>query len=340
MRAACLLLPLLLPACGDAAPEGPPAGPGGVGAAGLGTPGQGGAGPAMAPPMEMVLEASKIVDLTHGLAAEIPHFPGGRAFEIAPMAQHDPDGWFAQHFTTGEHTGTHVDAPLHFVSDGVPVSDLPLEGLVGAAAVLDVVQAVGGDPAYAVQVSDVEAWEARHGTLDEGHIVLVRTGWASRWSDPAAYRNEVDGELRFPGLSPEATTLLTERGVRGIGVDTLSCDPGPSKDFAAHKQLHGVGGYCIENLARLEQLPESGATVVVAPLPIVGGSGAPARVLAIVPTGGPAVGGPPPGGGAAGTLPAGQGVFPGPAGAEPPPGPPPGGPDQPAQGAPPAPSDG
>lgn len=339
MPTASLLLPLVLLACGDATPEGAPAGPGGPPGAGLGTPGAGGAGPAMAPPMEMVLESSKVLDLSHGLAAEIPYFPGGQAFEIAPMVQHEPDGYFSQRFTTGEHTGTHVDAPLHFVSDGAPVSDLPLEGLVGPAAVIDVVQAVSADPTYAVQVSDLEAWEQRHGTLGEGHIVLIRTGWAARWSDPVSYRNEVEGELRFPGVSLAASTLLTERGVRGLGIDTLSCDPGPSKDFAVHKQFHGAGGYCIENLARLEQLPEAGATVVVAPLPIVGGSGAPARVLAIVPTGGPATGVPPQGG-AAGTLPAGQGVFPGPAGADSPPGPPPGGQGQPSPGGAPPPSDG
>ena len=250
--------------------------------------------PMMAPPMDMVLKSSRIVDLTHPLASDIPVFPGGVPFQTEVLATIEPDGYFLQKITTGEHTGTHVDAPSHFAGASASVDALPVESLVGSAAVIDMSQAVAADPAHALTVDEVKAWEARHGELGAGHIVLVRTGWGARWSSQEQYRNATEGTMAFPGIGVEASTYLGDKGVRGLGIDTLSTDVGDSADFAQHKQFLALGGYGIENLANLEQLPESGAPVIVAPLPIVGGSGAPARVLAIVPTGGPTPGGAPP----------------------------------------------
>jgi kynurenine formamidase len=112
-------------------------------------------------------------------------------------------------------------------------------------------------------------------------VALVRSGWATRWPHPDRYRNDADGVLRFPAISAEAAHLLVkERGVVGLGVDTLSADNGEATDSPCHRLVHAAGGYIIENLANLEQLPESGSFIVIAPLPIVGGTGAPARVMA------------------------------------------------------------
>ena len=300
MRLSLLVLSLTLAACdGGEAPQGGP-GEQAVTGAPVGM-------PAMAPPMEMVLANSKVVDLTHGLAADIPVQPGSQGVVIEPIKQHQADGELDQRITLGERSGTHVDAPLQYVNTGTPVSDLSLDELVGAAAVVDVVAAVSQDPGYAVTVADLQAWEQRHGELSAGTIVLVRTGWAARWNDAPSYLGQgADEGVRFPGLSLEAATWLVEKGVKGVGVDTPSCDPGASTDAAVHKQLLGAGGYCVANLARLEQLPEAGCTVIVAPLPIVGGGGAPARVLAIVPTGCPS-----PVGGQPGGFPATPGTAPG-----------------------------
>src|SRR5262249_15132261 len=139
-------------------------------------------------------------------------------------------------------------------------------------------------PDYAMSVDDVRAWEGRNGQLPRGAIVLVRTGWGARWSSVDRYRNaDANGVMHFPGVSVAAARFLLDRGVRGIGIDTLSVDPGPNEKFDEHRTFLPAGGFHIENLANLEALPEAGATVIVAPLPLAAGSGAPARVLAIVP---------------------------------------------------------
>ena len=225
-----------------------------------------------------------VVDLTHVHAPGIPVYPGGTQPTIETLGTIEKDGYFIQRFTTGEHTGTHVDAPAHFAAGATTVDAIPAETLVGPAAVIDVTAAVASNPDYAVTVADLKAWETRNGALTARHLVLVRTGWGARWADQARYLDSDDkGVMHFPGVSLEASHYLVDKGVRCVGIDTLSTDPGPSSTFDEHRYFHGAGGYHVENLANLEKLPEAGATVIVAPLPLGGGSGAPARVLALVP---------------------------------------------------------
>lgn len=231
----------------------------------------------------------RVVDLTWPLSPDIPTFEGKPSFASKVDKTVEADGYFLSIVTVEEHTGTHVDAPVHFAPGTATVDQLPAAQLVGAAAVVDVTAAVAANPDYAVTVADLRAWEAQHGALGPGAIVLVRTGWGARWAEPARYRNpDAQGVMHFPGVSVEASKYLTERGVRGLGIDTLSTDPGPSTTFAEHKQFLTAGGFHIENVAHLDQLPAAGATVVVAPLPFRGGSGAPARVLALLPASAPA----------------------------------------------------
>lgn len=240
--------------------------------------------PPPAPTLSEVIADATVVDLSHALGPEIPYFPGGVPFTSETLATVEGDGYYVNRFTTGEHTGTHVDAPAHFVAGQPSMEQVPAAQLVGPAAVIDIADAVAADPDALLQPEHVAAWEAAHGALTDGHIVLVHTGWASRWPDIDAYRNIGDDEtMHFPGVSVAASELLIERGVRCIGVDTLSTDPGNSGDFAQHVHFLGAAGYHIENLANLDQLPPAGAVVFVGALPIVGGSGAPARVLALVP---------------------------------------------------------
>ena len=226
----------------------------------------------------------RVVDLTWPLSSDVPTFEGKPTFASKVEKTVAADGYFLSTVTVEEHTGTHVDAPAHFAPGTAAVDQIPAEQLVGAAAVIDVTAAVAKNPDYTVTVDDLRAWEAKHGALGPRSIVLVHTGWAARWADPARYRNpDAQGVMHFPGVSIEAAKYLTEHGVRGIGIDTLSTDPGPSTTFAEHKQFLAAGGVHIENVAHLDQLPAAGATVVVAPLPVRGGSGAPARVLALIP---------------------------------------------------------
>ena len=225
-----------------------------------------------------------VVDLSHALDGDIPLFPGGTAPSTKPVAVLEKDGYAMSTLTIGEHTGTHVDAPAHFVVGGIPVDKLPVAALAMQAAVIDVRARVIADPDYALGVGELQAWERRHGRLRPGFCVLVRTGWDERWPDEQLYRNADERQvMHFPGVSLAASRFLLSRGVGCLGIDTLSADPGMSKGFEEHKHFLAGGGFHLENLTRLSELPEAGATVVIGVLPLRDGSGAPARVLALVP---------------------------------------------------------
>jgi kynurenine formamidase len=226
----------------------------------------------------------RIVDLTHVLAPDVPTYMGAPGMESKTLATVEKQGVYINEVTLLEHVGTHVDAPAHFVKDGVAIDRVPVEKLVLEAAVIDVSAAAAKNPDYALTVDDLQRWEQRHGSLSAKHIVVVHTGWGARWPDPARYRNPDDqGVMHFPGVSVEASRMLRARGVAAIGIDTLSADPGAVKAFDAHKDFLGGGGYHVENLANTDKLPEAGAVIAVAPLPLRGGSGSPARVIAFVP---------------------------------------------------------
>ena len=225
-----------------------------------------------------------VLDLSHPIDPNIPLFPGGTAFEVTTLATVEHDGYYLNAFTLGEHSGTHVDAPAHFVEGTATIDRIPVEQLVGVGAVIDVREAVKTSADYLLTVDDVKAWEEAHGSLSARHILLVHTGWSSRWPDQTAYRNvDAEGVMHFPGVSIEACRYVLAKGVRGMGIDTLSTDPGKSSSFEVHKLFHAAAGWNIENLTNLERLPPAGATIIVAPLPLARGSGAPARVLAILP---------------------------------------------------------
>jgi kynurenine formamidase len=212
-------------------------------------------------------------------------YPGGTPFRATRLADY-PQGYFLQKFETGEHTGTHLDAPAHFVKGAATVDAIAVDKLRAPAVVVDVRDRVARDADYRVGVADLVAWEKANGRMPERCIVIARTGWGERWPDEKRYRNrDGKGVMHFPGFSPDAIAwLVAERGsFVGVGIDTLSTDYGPSQDFAAHKKLHGAGKYGVENLANVGALPARGAVVIVAPLAIAGGSGAPARVIADIP---------------------------------------------------------
>ncbi len=165
-----------------------------------------------------------------------------------------------------------------------PVDQIPAQRLFGPAVVIDVRAETARDADYQLPASRVEDWEKRHGRIPEGAIVLLRTGWATRWPDAERYRNQdSQGRMHFPGFSSEAAELLIERRVSGLGCDTLSVDYGASQKFPVHRLALGAGLYHLENLADLSALPEAGAFLIVAPIKLEGGSGGPARVFAVLP---------------------------------------------------------
>ena len=226
-----------------------------------------------------------MIDLSYAINDKLVPWPGdAKWFEAKINATVEKDGYFTRSFWMLEHYGTHLDAPVHFPPGKMTVDEIPARKLFGPAVVLDVRAESVKDADYRVTVARVAEWEKRHGRIPEGAIVLLRTGWASRWPDVQRYRNQdAQARMHFPGYSLEAANLLVERKVSGLGCDTLSIDYGASEDFAVHRAVLGAGLYQLENLADLTEIPEAGAFLVVAPIKLEGGSGGAVRVFALLP---------------------------------------------------------
>ncbi|HET8925118.1 MAG TPA: cyclase family protein [Candidatus Acidoferrum sp.] len=228
---------------------------------------------------------TRVLDLSYAINDKLVPWPGDeKFFEAKVNATFEKNGYFTRSFWMLEHYGTHLDAPAHFAPRKATVDQIPVQQLFGPAVVMDVRTEGGKDADYQLPASRVEDWEKRHGRIPEGAIVLLRTGWASRWPDEKRYRNQdASGTMHFPGFSTDAAKLLIGRKVSGLGCDTLSIDYGASKDFAVHHLALGAGLYHLENLSDLNELPESGAFLIVAPIKLEGGSGGPVRVFALLP---------------------------------------------------------
>lgn len=238
-------------------------------------------------------EGARWVDLTHDFDEDAIYWPTAEAFELDTVSEGTTDAGYyysAFRFSAAEHGGTHMDAPVHFHEGGATAEAVPLERLIGPAVVVDVSDATGHDPDYRVTVADLRAWEEAHGRMPEGAIVLIRTGWGRYWPDPERYLGTAErgeaavADLHFPGLHSDAARwLAVERDVAAVGLDTPSIDHGQSEDFIAHRQLYEAGIPGFENVARLDRMPASGAYVVALPMKIAGGSGAPLRIVGVVP---------------------------------------------------------
>jgi len=228
---------------------------------------------------------TRVVDMTYTINGHLPSWPGDdKTFETQVVATYAKDGYFARSFWTLEHYSTHLDAPVHFAPGKATLDQIPVTHFFGPAEVIDVRDEAAKDPDYRLTAARVEKWEAAHGRIAPGSIVLLRTGWASRWPDQKRYRNQdAQGTMHFPGFGAEAAKLLVARGAVGLGVDTLSIDYGASKNFEVHHVDLPAGLYNLENLANLDQLPPTGAFLIAAPIKMEGGSGGPCRVFAILP---------------------------------------------------------
>src|ERR1700686_2120506 len=196
---------------------------------------------------------TRVIDLSFRINDKLVPWPGDEKwFEgpaNGPMAK---NGYFTRSFWMLEHYGTHLDAPAHFAPGKATVDQIPPNKLFGPAVLLDVRDDDAKDADYRLPVSQIEKWEHAHGRIPEGAIVLLRTGWASRWPNVQKYRNQdQQGKMHFPGFSAEAAKVLIDRGVSGLGCDTLSADYGASEDFSVHHLALGAGLYHLENLSDL-----------------------------------------------------------------------------------------
>jgi kynurenine formamidase len=236
--------------------------------------------------------AGRWVDLTHSFSESTIYWPTDTAgFQLDELSFGPVEGgWFYASFafSSAEHGGTHLDAPIHFAEGRLSTDQIPLSALMGPAAVVDVSEQAHAD--YLVTIADLTSWEAEHGPLPDGGILLLRTGWGSRWNDRTSYLGtdltgpEAVPELHFPGLGQAAAEwLVANRGIVAVGIDTPSIDYGQSSDFRAHVTLYAENVSGFENVANLELLPATGSFVVALPMKIEGGSGGPLRIVAFVP---------------------------------------------------------
>jgi kynurenine formamidase len=240
----------------------------------------------------------EVVDLTQPLSEATPiiqlpppfaNTPGWTMHEISRYDERGP-AWYWNSFEGGEHVGTHLDAPIHWVTgqEHDDVSRVPVRRLIGPAVVIDRTVEADADPDFLLRIDDVRAFEADHGALPEGGWLLYRTGWDARAQDQRAFLNANETGPHTPGIAIDCARWLAEEAPNvGIGVETVGTDAGAAHSFdppfPCHTFMLGANKYGLTQLANLSKLPPTGAVLVVAPLKIVKGSGSPARALALVP---------------------------------------------------------
>ncbi len=248
--------------------------------------------PAAATPASLQFADYQLVDLTHAYNAQTIYWPTSpTAFSLETLSKGPtPGGWYysANSYASPEHGGTHLDAPLHFGEGQHATEQIPLERLMAQAVVIDVRAEAAADPDFALRREDVLAFEAAHGRIATGTIVLLRTGWSTRWPNRKDYLGDDTpndaSRLHFPAFGAEAARLLVEeRAVAVLGADVASVDIGQSKDFQVHRIAAAKQVPGLENLTNLDALPATGAYVIALPMKIEGGSGGPLRAVAMVP---------------------------------------------------------
>ncbi|GAB4437520.1 MAG: cyclase family protein [Chloroflexi bacterium OHK40] len=246
---------------------------------------------------ELAAGTLKVVDLTQPLGPDTPViglppiFASSPGMTIEQISHYDDKGpaWYWNTIRLGEHTGTHFDAPVHWVT-GKDLADnttdtIPARRFIGPACVIDVVQQCAENPDFLLTPEHIQDWELAHGPIPTGAWVLMRTDWSKRQG--ANFLNVGEDGPHAPGLHRAASELLVARDVLGVGVETVGTDAGQAGSFEPpfpnHHIMHGAGKFGLASLCNLDQLPPTGAIVIAAPLKIVGGSGSPLRVLAICP---------------------------------------------------------
>ena len=241
----------------------------------------------------------RVVDLTLPLSSATPLLPlptqwnNSPPFTLRELSRYDERGpfWYWNAFETGEHTGTHFDAPVHWITGkdllDSTVDRIPPKKFIGPACVIDVTNEVQKNPDFLLTSAHILQWESAHGKIPPSAWVLLRTGWSKR-TDPARYINLGEDGPHTPGWAKECSQFLAkDRDVLGVGVETVGTDAGQAAKFdppfSNHCVMHGSGKFGLASLCNLDQLPPTGAVVIAAPLKIVNGSGSPLRVLAITP---------------------------------------------------------
>jgi kynurenine formamidase len=232
----------------------------------------------------------QIIDLSYAFDENTVYWPNNEGFQHKQVAfGRTPTGyWYSSYtFAGSEHGGTHLDAPIHFAENAHSVEQIPIDRHIGPGVKISIAEKVRQNRDYQLTAADLQAWEQSMGRIPPGAIILVHTGWGQYWGNPTQYlgtSNLSDASgLHFPGIARDAAEwLVRERQPDMVGIDTPSLDHGPSRDFIAHQILNGANIAGLENVANLEQLPASGFFILALPMKIARGSGAPARIVALL----------------------------------------------------------
>ena len=227
--------------------------------------------------------ATQVIDLTHTLTHDFPTYFGEQQFFDEDVFTYAENGFNLKSLRVNEHTGTHIDAPLHFTDGGTSIDEVPVESLVCPLAIVELREKADADPDAQVTPDDLRAWIAVNGPVPQGACVAQNAGWQSRLGTPGFRNADADGKMHFPAFHVETVTMLLEEAeVVGIAVDTLSIDYGLSTDFFTHYTWLPANRWGVENMANLDQLPATGATLVVGAPKHQGGTGGPCRLIALI----------------------------------------------------------
>ena len=235
-------------------------------------------------PATKTITYSRIVNLSHTVHSGIPQWPGDPPVEFQEVATLVRDGYYLRRFSMGEHSATHINAPIAFHPGGLSIDAYSAESLTAPAVVIDVEERCSDNPGYALSAAEVVGWEDRHGPVPPNAVVLLQTGWERKWHDTVAYQGaEPNGEPRFPGFNHDAARfLIDQRAIAGLGTDTAGLEPGWDGNFSVNKILLEQPRIALENLTNLDLLPPTGITLVIGILRLQGGSGSPVSVTAFV----------------------------------------------------------
>ncbi|MCE8509420.1 cyclase family protein [Ruegeria pomeroyi] len=237
----------------------------------------------VAAPPAMAAGIGEVTDMTHVYDADFPTYFGAPGVEATQNFNFKEHGFNLFTLTLNEHTGTHVDAPLHFSADGQSVDEIPVGNLICPLCVVHIHEKAAADADAQVTPDDLKAWISAHGPIPDGACVAMHSGWGGKTGGPGFRNADSEGKMHFPGFHVEAAQMLIEEtGAVAMAVDTLSLDHGPSADFATHYAWLPTNRYGIENLANLDKVPASGATLIVGAPNHRSGSGGPARIFAMV----------------------------------------------------------
>lgn len=236
----------------------------------------------LAPPAAKAQTAGgTLTDLTHTLSSEFPTYFGEPGFQATQVFNFADNGFNLLTLEINEHTGTHMDAPLHFSADGDSVDEIPVGNLMAPIVKIDIAARAADNPDAQVTPDDLTDWQSANGDLPERFIVAMYSGWGEKAATPEFRNADDNGTMHFPGFNLEAAQMLLETGCVGMAVDTLSLDYGPSSDFAVHYAWLPTNRWGLENVAGLDGIPAAGATMIVGGPKHRGGTGGPTRVFAL-----------------------------------------------------------